>query len=478
MHVGLVIIGSGIAGLSAAIRAREEGINNVVVVTRDLRGGSSWKAQGGIAVPIDNSDVESHVNDTLVAGRYLNDEWVVWGYIGFARESLNWLVKHGFEPCARRSLEGGHSRARVVRARIGGDRIGEAVMSILTKVIEDLGIRVVEGGLGSIEVDGGRVTGVVLEDGDFIRADAIILATGGYSGLYLYSTNDGDGSGIEAALRAGALVRDLEFVQFHPTVAMIDGDLFLVSEAVRGEGAKLVNKDGEYFMSKYDERAELAPRDVVSRAVYTELMRTGGVYLDASSIENFEEKFPAISSFLRAHGFKPGKDLIPITPAAHYAIGGVAVDALGRSSVRGLFAIGEASSTLFHGANRLASNSLLEALVQGYLAVRAFKAYVNGGVWAQPAIGKYDVIVDVKCRGMGDANISLVKDLMWRNVGIIRSEEGLRRAIDELEGSLLPSLIARAAMVRRESVGAHYRVDYPNWSGTKFHILFRCGDAP
>jgi L-aspartate oxidase len=216
MHVGLVIIGSGIAGLSAAIRAREEGINNVVVVTRDLRGGSSWKAQGGIAVPIDNSDVESHVNDTLVAGRYLNDEWVVWGYIGFARESLNWLVKHGFEPCARRSLEGGHSRARVVRARIGGDRIGEAVMSILTKVIEDLGIQVVEGGLGSIEVDGGRVTGVVLEDGDFIRADAIILATGGYSGLYLYSTNDGDGSGIEAALRAGALVRDLEFVQFHP----------------------------------------------------------------------------------------------------------------------------------------------------------------------------------------------------------------------------------------------------------------------
>jgi L-aspartate oxidase len=473
MHAKLVIIGSGIAGLSAAIRAREEGLNDVVVVTRDLRGGSSWKAQGGIAVPIDSSDVESHVNDTLAAGRHLNDGWVVWGYIGFARESLNWLVKHGFEPCARRSLEGGHSRARVVRARIGGDKIGEAVMSILTKAVEELGVQVVEGRLGGVEVNGDRVMGVVLEDGDVVRADAVILATGGYSGLYLYSTNDGDGSGIEAALRAGALVRDLEFVQFHPTVAMISGDLFLVSEAVRGEGARLVNKDGEYFMSKYDERAELATRDIVSRAVYAELIRTGGVYLDISSID-LEDKFPAINDFLRARGVRPDRDLVPITPAAHYTIGGIAVDALGRSNVKGLFAIGEASSSLFHGANRLASNSLLEALVQSYLVVRAFKAYVNGGVWNTPAIGRYDLVVDAECREADGVDLNMARDLMWRYVGIVRSEEGLRRAIDELEGSLLPSLVARAAIIRRESVGVHYRADSPNWSGTKFHILFRC----
>jgi len=166
--------------------------------------------------------------------------------------------------------------------------------------------------------------------------------------------------------------------------------------------------------------------------------------------------------------------LVPITPAAHYTIGGIAVDALGRSNVKGLFAIGEASSSLFHGANRLASNSLLEALVQSYLVVRAFKAYVNGGVWNTPAIGRYDLVVDAECREADGVDLNMARDLMWRYVGIVRSEEGLRRAIDELEGSLLPSLVARAAIIRRESVGVHYRADSPNWSGTKFHILFRC----
>ncbi len=472
----LVIVGSGIAGLGAAIRAREGGVDDVVVITRDRRGGSSWRAQGGIAVPIDDSDVKAHVNDTLVAGRYLNDEEVVWSYIGLARDVLNWLIRRGFEPCRERSLEGGHSRARVVRARIGGDRIGEAVMSVLTRVSEEVGAQVIEGRLDSIEVNNNRVVGITLDDGDFIKADAVVLATGGYAGLYLYSTNDGDGSGIETAMRAGALVRDLEFMQFHPTVAMLNGDLFLISEAVRGEGARLVNKDGEYFMRRYDERAELAPRDVVSRAVYNELVRTGGVYLDVSPIKDFEEKFPAISSFLRAHGLRPGKDLIPVVPAAHYAIGGITVDALGRTSVRGLFAIGEASSSLFHGANRLASNSLLEALVQGYLVIRAFRAYYSGDTWGYPVIGRYDVVAHTRCRLASYVDIGRVRDVLWRYVGIVRSEDGLRRAIDELEGSLLPSLITKAAMIRRESVGVHYRVDYPSWSGTKFHILFRCGD--
>ncbi|CCC80969.1 L-aspartate oxidase [Thermoproteus tenax] len=459
----VVVAGSGVAGLALAVAVAERRVGDVVLVTRDPRGGSSWKAQGGIAAPLDDEDVEAHVRDTIAAGRGLNDEEVVRLYVGMGRRVISWLTEMGFKPSATRALEGGHSRARVVKAEEGGDKIGEAVMRALSHRAEELGIQIVRGSLGEVLVKDGRAAGVVLSTGETLRADAVAIATGGYAGLYKYSTTDADGSGIYAAMRAGALARDLEFVQFHPTAALVDGEIFLISEAVRGEGALLYNGDGERFMPKYDPAAELAPRDVVSRAVYAELERTGRVTLDASAVEGFERKFPAIAEFLKRHGVSPSS--IPVVPAAHYAIGGIVADPYGRTHVRGLFAVGEASSTLFHGANRLASNSLLEALAQALLAAEALRAYW-GGSWEAPRAG--GLLYPEKCPYYeGD-----VRETMWRLVGIVREGSGLRRAVESLEG--LPKLIAEAAWLRSESIGVHYRADYPAWSGVKYHILFRC----
>jgi L-aspartate oxidase len=467
----IIVVGSGVAGLYFAVKARERG-HDVVVLTRDKGGGSSWRAQGGVAVPLDDDDdVAIHVKDTLVAGRGLTHGPTAWAYIKLGRYVIQDLASMGirFNVVSR---EGGHSRARVLGI---GDSVGRGLMEALRRVVDELGIDVVDGfSLGELVLDGRRVVGV-RSVGEEYRGDVVVLATGGYAGIYGYRTNDNLGEGIEAAARVGALVRDMEFVQFHPTVAQVSG--FLVSEAVRGEGAILVNSRGERFMVKYDPvNMELAPRDVVARAIYME-MRGGPVYLDARSIVDFPRRFPTVYSMLIKHGINPLEEPVPVAPAAHYTIGGVAVDALGRSSIRGLFAIGEASSTMFHGANRLASNSLLEALVQGYLAVRAAEAYYSSNTWGGPKPG--DALLSMNCSGgKVELPIEELRRIMWDYVGIVRDGDGLRKALGLLTESQGPGVLvsmftAKAALARRGSVGVHYRLDHPYPDGA-YHITMRC----
>jgi len=465
--VRIIVVGSGVAGLYFAIKARSRG-HDVIVLTKDELEGSSWKAQGGIAVPLDDNDLRIHVRDTLVAGRGLAHEPVVWAYVGLIRHVIRDLMGMGVRFNVR-TREGGHSRARVLGIN---DHVGRGIMSTLSSVSKELGVTVINGfSLGEIVVRNKRAVGVTSLDGEEYLGDAVVLATGGYAGIFRFRTNDNLGEGIEAAARVGCLLRDLEFVQFHPTVTY---DGFLITEAVRGEGGVLINARGERFMYKYDPAAELAPRDVVARAVYME-MTQGPVYLDARSIRNFPERFPTIYAYLRSRGIDPLRDPIPVTPGAHYTIGGVAVDALGRSTLRGLFVIGEASSSMFHGANRLASNSILEALVQGYLASRAIEAYYSSGIWGNLALD----FIEVDCGLGGDElGIEELRRIMWNHVGVVRDHRGLVSALKLLSqyrgpGVLISLLVTRAALLRKGSVGVHYRLDDSGeqWNG---HIVMRC----
>ncbi|MFB6489820.1 MAG: L-aspartate oxidase [Thermoproteus sp. AZ2] len=449
-----VVIGSGAAGLYAALSLRRLGFE-VTIVTERRDGGSTPKAKGGVAAPIDDSDVEPHIADTLKAGDGLAEEGVVRAYIGLARAVLGDVVKLGFRP-DRLVLEGGHSRARVLSA--GGDATGSALWGALYKAANAAGVDVVESAAEGVLVEGNRAVGVELADGSAVKSDVVVAATGGYAGRYKYSSTDSSGDFLLSLFRAGALLRDLEFVQFHPT-GTPEGEL--ISEAVRGAGALLVNGDGERFMGRYDPRGELATRDVVARAVYLEIQRTGAVYLDVSAVD--VERFTDLPRLVAKYG-----KAIPVTPVAHYAIGGAAVDAEGRSNIRGLFVLGEASNSGFHGANRLASNSLLECLVQGALAAKAARAYATSGAWEGP---RCDVIEEYE----GEVRSGRAKDALWEGVGVMRSEAGIAKALPELaEEDTLSYLIAKAAMWRRESRGAHYRVDAP-WKDERYrvHLCFR-----
>ncbi|HEV51045.1 MAG TPA: FAD-dependent oxidoreductase [Thermoprotei archaeon] len=464
----VIVVGSGIAGLSAYLRLKEQGFD-VLALTAQFSGGSSWKAQGGVAVPLGEEDVESHIKDTLTAGKGLCDESVVRYVVRAGMSVMRWITSLGFNPATERSMEAGHSRARVVRGKAADD-IGAELMSVLTKAAGKLetarAIRV--------DTNGEKVVGLQT-DREYLTADAVVLATGGYSGLYEYSTNDGDGSGIAIALNAGALVRDMEFVQFHPTVAFLGGQPFLLTEALRGEGATLVNDGGEAFMKRYDPRGDLATRDVVAKAIFEEIKEGRRVYLDLSRVKDVRVKFPNVTNYLARHGLDPDEDLVEVSPAAHFTMGGVATDALGRSSVRGLFAIGEAGNALMHGANRLASNSILQALVQGYSCPDAIRRYCEG-IWLEadigsPSPGHGDVIlVSAEVDVAGNVT-ALEKKIMWQEVGIVRSEGGLERAAGELKG--IGRLVAVSALSRKDSVGAHQRSDYPNPPPFPYHVYVK-----
>ena len=409
---------------------------------------------------MDEGDEEAHLADTVRAGRSLVDVGVARLYISMGRGLLRWLQSLGFRP-GDRGLEGGHSTARVVSAE--GSTIGRAVLAVLRVCLEGLGIDVHRGMLEGLTVDGSRAVGAVI-DGEVVKGDAVVLATGGYSALFKYFTTPPNltGSGVEVAAEAGAVLADLEFVQFHPTVAMTSSGLFLVSEVVRGEGAVLVNEKGERFACRYDPACELAPRDVLARAVYLESQH-GEVYLDATMVD-WDGKLRPILNELLNRGVDPRKEPIRVIAAAHYSIGGVAVSAEGRSSVRGLYVIGEASSSGFHGANRLASNSILEALAQGVLAALDAHRFASFGGWSGPSIG---LVRDVeRIHGEGVENLKRVREVMWELVGVVRSGEGLRKALRELSelrgpGSLVARLVAYSALLREESRGVHFRVDYP-----------------
>lgn len=497
----VIVIGSGIAGLTTAIRASAR--HEVTLVTKaEVNSSNTWLAQGGIAgVLFDDDDVEDHIDDTLRAAAGIGDARAVRVLCTEGPARIRELIALGVpfdqqHGVLARGLEAAHSFPRVLHA--GGDATGAAIGATLAARLRRSPVLVLENTfLLDLLVEDDRVTGVSLVSADGLpfelSADAVVLATGGAGQLYAHTSNPplATGDGVAAALRAGARLADLEFYQFHPTT-LADGG-FLVSEAVRGEGALLRNSAGERFLQSVHPAAELAPRDVVARAMDCEMQRQGGapVLLDASSLgaQHLAERFPGIDAALRARGIDWARQGVAVTPAAHYWMGGIATDLDGRSTLPGLFAVGEAARTGVHGANRLASNSLLEGVVFGTRAAAAV-----GTPWPrQIDTGLPDAVappVLIDRRGEPDSGLRqqdvpvfsrvALQELMWSSAGLQRDARTMAAARatldvwaaeaplavnvrDHEDRNLL--LLARAILAqagaRRESRGAHYRRDLP-----------------
>lgn len=493
------VVGAGIAGLRAAIELCESG--RVLVVTKEALGESNTHyAQGGIAVAMSgDEDVALHLEDTVNAGDGLVDretaqvlveegplrveELLRWG-TGFDRENGRLML----------TREGAHSRNRILHAN--GDATGAEIgRSLLAHARAQKNITLLEWTTTvDLIVEDGPVVGAILLDSSgemvSIRARAVLLASGGAGQVYSDTTNPAvaTGDGIAMAWRAGAEISDMEFYQFHPTALSLPGvSRFLLSEALRGEGAYLRNSRGERFMERYHPLLELAPRDVVARAITREGVGPTGatlpVYLDMRHVTGIDlhKRFPGISGFLAQHGLELSRDLIPVRPAAHYLMGGVRTDVDGRTSLPRLYAAGEVASTGVHGANRLASNSLLEGLVFGARAASAMRenraARSGSGAAMYPAAGST----------VGDV-APLLKELqqkMWQNAGLLRDAAGLSVMKQDLERlrvapaadrvslefanlHAVAELIVLSALAREESRGAHYRVDFPKRNDARF----------
>ena len=460
----IIIAGSGLAGMLCAL---ELAPLPCMLVTRGAlaRIASTPWAQGGIAAAVGADDsVGRHVADTLAAGDGLCDPAAVARIVGDGPAVIEALAARGvgFDRDAaghlRLGLEAAHSRHRIVHA--GGDGTGAEIARALAAAIRAAShVTLREGAVVQrLALRDGRICGAWI-DGRFQPADAVVLATGGVGGLYEATTNptDAAGSGLALALRAGAALRDMEFVQFHPTALDTGGigQVPLVSEAVRGAGAPLVDETGAAFT------APLAPRDVVARAVDAHRRAGHRTLLDATGIADFATRFPGIAAICAAHGIDPRVAPIPVRPAAHYHMGGIAVDAQGSSTVPGLWAIGEVACTGLHGANRLASNSLLEAASTARSVARAIAGRGPGGV----AAGLPDLAGPV---GIRSARRDEVRRILSARCGLLRDGAGLRSAIAQLradaereDDSLVGLAIAVAACARRESRGAHTRLDHP-----------------
>ncbi|MCA9045135.1 MAG: L-aspartate oxidase [Planctomycetaceae bacterium] len=496
----VLVLGTGIAGVRAALEIDPR--LRVVMITKDVAefSNSAW-AQGGIAGVLDPSDtISNHVEDTMVAGAGLCDRHVVEAVVEAAPELIRQLISYGAnfdrkDGDIALTMEGGHSHPRIAHAL--GDATGKEVMRALINTVR--GADWTEIWERTFVIDllthAGECKGALVWNADhgktFVWAKQTILATGGAGRLYRETTNPdiatADGHAI--AYRAGAELRDMEMMQFHPTVLYIAGSSrHLISEAVRGEGAYLVDAQGHRFMFEYDERGELAPRDIVSRAITDQMEKTRHpcVYLDLTHLpdELVNSRFPHISKVCQEFGLDLNRDRIPVRPGAHYMIGGVEVDLEGRTSLPGLWAAGEATSSGLHGANRLASNSLLEGLYYGIQAGKGasqaaleipdrFNVIPLESDWTEPSGLRELNLVDL---------LNSLSSVMWRNVGIHRDQEGLTAAASQVdfwerfvsqrefstpEGWELQNmmLVARtmieSANARRESRGVHYRTDFP-----------------
>jgi L-aspartate oxidase len=488
----VIVVGSGIAGLTTALDAAST--HDVVLVTKSTLGQSNTRyAQGGIAgVMFTEDSVESHIADTLAAGAGLCDEDAVRVLCTEGPDRIRELVALGVEFDRTdgefaRGREAAHSYPRVLHA--GGDATGARIEAALVARIRESSPEILENTfLVDLIVEDGQVTGVLLRFPDgavkSVQADAVVLATGGAGQLYPHTTNPAaaTGDGAAAALRAGARLADLEFYQFHPT-ALTTAGRFLVSEAVRGEGAVLRNALGRRFLAAVHPDAELAPRDVVARGIAAEMAAQGGlpVMLDATMLgESFlATRFPVIDRAVRASGIDWSREYVPVSPAAHYWMGGVVTDLDGRTTVRGLYAVGEVASTGVHGANRLASNSLLEGAVFGARAARALDTD-DPADWPAPPARPVAVPERNPASDAPAFSREELQRLMWDAAGLLRDGSGLGRAagildawaalrlpadgIGSLEDRNLLALgreLVLAALTRTESVGAHARSDSP-----------------
>ena len=522
VETDVVILGSGAAGLSAALALRP--VREVVLVTKDtLDAGSTNWAQGGLAAVLDpNDSIENHVADTLEAGAGLCDESAVRTLVNEAPTAIRYLMELGaaFDPGERTgeialTREGGHSHRRIVHA--GGDQSGAEVQRTLDESVRLAGVQVVERAFALDVVVGTTAAGQRaacgvkvamldrtggVESVGVVHARAVIIATGGYGQVYASTSNPPavTGDGIALAMRAGVEASDLEFIQFHPTVlwcgADATGQQALISEAVRGEGAILLDAAGQRVMKGVHAQEDLAPRDVVASAISRRMAEAPAgvsdhVYLDARRIENFEDRFPSITASCRAVGIDPTKELIPVAPAAHYVCGGVRATLNGETSLHGLFVVGEAACTGVHGANRLASNSLTEGVVAGTRVGRALSWELPEKVSALEAEPE-GALIDSYHR-------AALRSAMSRYVGVLRSPEGLEtaaRILDTLAGNAsgevvptrkafeatnmltIATAVVEAARTREESRGCHRRTDFDGPSASwQRHLVSRIVDG-
>jgi L-aspartate oxidase len=506
INADVIVIGSGIAGLTAALSARDKGLS-VLLLTKDVlsTGSTSW-AQGGIAAALGPGDSpDQHFQDTLEAGAGLCDQESVRILVQEGPAAVKRLINLGatfdLDPSGNVALsrEGGHRRDRIAHA--GGDATGaEISRALVAKVLADPKVRIFEHALvlDLLKDKNERVCGVTLHvmgkgkiDGvGAALARAVVLATGGLGAVFQQTTNPlvATGDGVALALRAGATVADLEFVQFHPTVLWVGpdsrGSQPLISEAVRGEGAILRNINGEAFMSTIHPMKDLAPRDVVAHAVHEEIIKSGKpyVYLDGTKLgeDIWLQRFPNILSSCRKIGIDPLVDLIPVVPAAHYASGGVVSDMTGKTDIPGLFAVGECANTGVHGANRLASNSLLEGLV---VAERVANHLTDLPKQSEPLIENIPTnLIDGKVR-------KDITETTTTGAGAVRNATGLNKTIDKLSEiakkttklsstqsweatNLLTvsSFLSNAALRREESRGSHWRSDFPERNDSRWLV--------
>ncbi|WP_431782582.1 L-aspartate oxidase [Streptomyces chumphonensis] len=526
IEADVVVVGSGVAGLTTALRCAATGLTTVIVTKADLDDGSTRWAQGGIAAALGEGDTPAqHLADTLTAGAGLCDEDAVRTLVTEGPDAVRRLIATGavFDTSTATgeielTREGGHHRRRIAHA--GGDATGAEISRALVEAVQSAGIRSIEHALvlDLLRDEGGRTAGVslhVMGEGQHdgvgaVHAPAVVLATGGMGQVFSATTNPAvsTGDGVALALRAGAEVSDLEFVQFHPTVLYLgagaEGQQPLISEAVRGEGAHLVDADGVRFMTGLHELGELAPRDIVAKGIMRRCQEQGTdhMYLDARHFgaRMWAERFPTILAACRAHGLDPVREPIPVAPAAHYASGGVRTDLRGRTTVPGLYACGEAACTGVHGANRLASNSLLEGLVFAERIAADIRARGGDGAAparaARPAPAAPHALPLLPAEARGE-----VQRIMTAGAGVLRSAASLAGAAAALAAlrsgpgrdgkpaepatetwevtnlHLVASVLVAVAARRAETRGCHWREDHPDRDDARWarHLVVTLG---